>query len=52
MKMAQVDDDLEVLSTDKGSAADIHEWVKKVGHEFLGSREEQGVWHIAVRKAK
>lgn len=52
MKMAQVGDELEVLSTDKGSANDVPEWIKKVGHEMLGTREEAGVWHITVRKAK
>ncbi|MGE5104571.1 MAG: sulfurtransferase TusA family protein, partial [Betaproteobacteria bacterium] len=46
MKMAQVGDELEVLSTDKGSANDIPEWIRKVGHDLLGSREEAGVWHI------
>ncbi len=45
-------DELEVLSTDKGSAADIPEWVNKVGHQHLGTREENGVWHVTVRKAK
>ncbi|MGB7541686.1 MAG: sulfurtransferase TusA family protein [Burkholderiales bacterium] len=52
MKMAQVGDELEVLSTDKGSASDVPEWIKKVGHEMLETREEAGVWHITVRKAK
>ncbi|MBX3590437.1 MAG: sulfurtransferase TusA family protein [Burkholderiaceae bacterium] len=52
MKMAQVGDELEVLSSDKGSANDIPEWIRKVGHELLGTREEAGVWHISVRKAK
>ena len=52
MKMAQVGDELEVLSTDKGSANDIPEWIRKDGHDLLGSREEAGVWHINVRKAK
>ena len=52
MKMAQIGDELEVLSSDKGSANDIPEWVKKVGHEFIGTREEAGVWHITVKKAK
>lgn len=52
IKMAQVGDELEVLSSDKGSANDIPEWIKKVGHEMLGTREEAGVWHITVRKAK
>ena len=52
MKMANVGDELEVLSTDKGSANDVPEWIKKVGHELLGTSEENGVWHIMVRKAK
>ena len=52
MKMAQVGDELEVLSTDKGSAHDIPEWIRKVGHELIGTREEAGVWHVVVRKAK
>jgi tRNA 2-thiouridine synthesizing protein A len=52
MKMAQVGDELELLSTDKGSVSDVPEWVKKVGHEFLGAREESGVWHLTVKKAK
>jgi tRNA 2-thiouridine synthesizing protein A len=52
IKMAQIGDELEVLSTDKGSVADIPEWIKKVGHEYLGAREEARVWHIAVKKLK
>jgi len=52
MKLSQVGDELEVLSSDKGSANDIPEWIHKVGHDFLGTREEAGVWHITVRKAK
>jgi len=52
MKLAAVGDELELLSTDKGSASDVPEWVKKVGHELLGTREESGVWHITVKKAK
>lgn len=52
MKLAQLGDELEVLSTDKGSADDIPEWIRKVGHEVLGTREEAGVWYITVKKAK
>ena len=52
IKMAQIGDELEVLSTDKGSAADIPQWIRKVGHELLDSREQDGVWHITVRKVK
>ena len=52
MKAAEVGDELEVLSTDKGSAADIPEWIKKVGHEFIETKEQDGVWHVFVRKKK
>lgn len=52
MKHASVGDTLELLSTDTGSAADVPEWVKKVGHEMLGSEQIDGVWHLKVRKAK
>ncbi len=52
LKFGQVGEEFEVLSSDKGSASDIPEWVRKVGHELLDSREEAGVWHIALRKSK
>ncbi len=52
MKSAQVGDELEILSTDQGSAKDIPEWIRKVGHDYLGSTEEAGVWHVSVRKKK
>lgn len=52
MKMAEVGDELELLSSDKGSANDVPEWIKKVGHQLVETREEAGVWHITVRKAK
>ena len=52
MKAAQVGEELEVLSTDRGSANDIPEWIRKVKHEHLETREEAGVWHVVVRKAK
>lgn len=52
IKMVEVGDEIEVLSSDKGSAAEIPQWIKKVGHEFLGSREEAGVWYVNVKRAK
>ncbi len=52
LKFGTVGEEFEVLSTDKGSAADIPEWIRKVGHELLGSHEQDGVWHIALRKVK
>lgn len=50
IKMAEVGEEIEVLSTDKGSANDIPEWIKKVKHEHLGTEEKNGVWHVLVRK--
>ena len=52
MKHASVGDTLELLSTDEGSAADVPEWVNKVGHEMLGNEKIDGVWHLKIRKAK
>lgn len=52
MKAAEIGDEVEVLSSDKGSAKDIPEWVNKVGHEVVGTAEKDGVWHITVRKSK
>ena len=52
LKLVEIGDEIEVLSTDKGSANDIPEWVKKVHHEMVGVTQEDGVWSIVVRKAK
>jgi TusA-related sulfurtransferase len=52
LKLMQVGDEIEVLSSDKGSANDIPEWVKKVHHEMVGITQQDGVWSIVVRKAK
>jgi tRNA 2-thiouridine synthesizing protein A len=52
MKMVSVGDELEVLSTDKGSASEIPEWLRKARHEHLGTEEKDGVWHVLVRKAR
>jgi tRNA 2-thiouridine synthesizing protein A len=52
IKMVDVGDEVEVLSSDKGSAAEIPQWLKKVGHEHLGTSEQDGIWHITVRRSK
>jgi tRNA 2-thiouridine synthesizing protein A len=52
IKLAEVGDEFELLSTDKGSAADIPEWVAKVGHELIVSEQVGDTWHIKIRKAK
>lgn len=52
LKLVQVGDEIEVWSSDKGSVADIPEWVNKVKHEMVGVNQEDGYWSIVVRKAK
>ncbi|HAQ06032.1 MAG TPA: hypothetical protein DCR24_00250 [Bacillus bacterium] len=52
IKTAQVGDVIEVISTDKGSAVDIPEWVNKMGHEIAYTKSEGDEFRIAVKKAK
>ncbi len=52
LKLVEVGDEIEILSTDKGSANDIPEWVNKVHHEMVGMTQNDGVWSIVVKKAK
>jgi tRNA 2-thiouridine synthesizing protein A len=52
MKLAEIGDELEILSTDQGSAAVIPEWINKVGHEMVETSEKDGVWHVVVKKTK
>ena len=52
LKLVDIGDEIEVLSSDKGSANDIPEWVKKVHHELVGVTQQDGAWSIVVRKAK
>jgi TusA-related sulfurtransferase len=52
IKMVEVGDEIEVLSSDKGSSAEIPQWLRKAGHEHLGTAEEGGVWHIRLRRSR
>ncbi len=52
LKLATVGDEVEVLSSDKGSVNDIPEWVNKVGHTMVGTQEHDGYWSVVVKKAK
>ena len=52
LKLVQIGDEIEILSSDKGSANDIPEWVKKVHHEMVGVTQKDDYWSIVVRKAK
>ncbi len=52
IKNIEVGDEIEVLSSDKGSANDIPAWAKKVGHEVVENNERDDHWSITVRRAK
>lgn len=52
IKQVQVGDVLEVWATDEGSAKDIPQWAKKVGHEYLGTEVAEREWHVRVKKSK
>lgn len=43
---------MEVLSSDQGTGEDVPLWAKKVGHEYLGTLADAGVWHVYVRRGK
>ena len=52
MKRAEVGDEMELLSTDDGSANDVPQWIAKVGHELVSNEKIDDVWHIVVKKVK
>lgn len=52
LKLCEVGDEVDVWSSDRGSAKDIPEWVAKVGHEVVSNEEKDGYWSIVVRKTK
>ncbi len=43
---------MEVISSDEGTSEDVPLWAKKVGHEYLGTFADAGVWHVYLRRAK
>ena len=52
LKLVEVGDEVEVLSSDKGTVGDVPVWVEKVGHEMGEITELDGHWSVVVRKAK
>ncbi|MFF2876065.1 sulfurtransferase TusA family protein [Gottfriedia sp. NPDC057991] len=42
---------LEIQATDKGSKADLKAWAESVGHQYLGTIEEEGVLKHYLRKS-
>ncbi len=42
---------IEVEATDKGSTLDIQAWARKVGHQYIGTKQEEDKLMHYVRKA-
>ncbi len=43
---------MEVISSDEGTTEDVPLWARKVGHDYLGTVPDAGLWHVYVRKEK
>ena len=52
IRTIEVGQTLELLTTDKGSKADIAAWGKQTGQAVLDVREESGEFHFFVRRDK
>jgi TusA-related sulfurtransferase len=52
IREGEVNDMIEVLSTDPGSRTDIPAWTLKARHELVEVAEEDGFARFVVRKAR
>ncbi|WP_409343319.1 sulfurtransferase TusA family protein [Paenibacillus sp. MBLB4367] len=43
---------LEIRATDKGSVADLKSWANRTGHQYVGLKEEGGLYRHFIRKAE
>ena len=50
IRAGQIDDVIEVLSSDAGSRTDIPAWVAKAKHELVNVVEDAGFLRFVVRK--
>jgi tRNA 2-thiouridine synthesizing protein A len=41
---------LEILGTDEGSKVDLPVWCERVGHAFLGAKEEKNYFKLYIQK--
>ena len=52
LKLMAIGDEVEILSTVKGTADDVPEWTAKVGHETVSVTDNGDHWSVIVKKAK
>jgi tRNA 2-thiouridine synthesizing protein A len=52
LKELEVGDEVEVLSSDRGSNKDIPAWLEKAGHELVETEALEGHARFVVRKRR
>ena len=52
LKHLEVGDEVEVLSSDRGSNRDIPAWLNKAGHELVATEPQADHCRFVVRKLK
>ena len=43
---------LEIIGTDEGSKVDLPGWCKRVGHSYLGVKEEANCYKFYIKKGR
>jgi tRNA 2-thiouridine synthesizing protein A len=52
IRESQIEDVIEVWSSDQGSVTDIPAWVAKARHELIEVAQEDGYRRFVIRKAR
>jgi TusA-related sulfurtransferase len=52
LKLIEAGDEIELLSSDKGTEEDLPIWLDKVGHELVKSETHEGYTSFVIRKKK
>lgn len=52
LKLIEIGDEIEVLSTDQGTVKDLPVWCAKVGHQHIETIQHDGYASLVVRKSK
>ena len=43
---------MDIMSSDDGTISDVTRWCKKMQHEYLGDVEDDGFWHVYMKRMK
>lgn len=43
---------LQLLATDPGVEPDMHAWTERTGNELVGISQDNGVYHVLIRRGK